>query len=1331
MSACSDLKVRAVCESSRSLQKVSRKRGAHCSTEDVHCLELFGLGPGLANGAPHGACSYTAARRLNVVEGILQSLAGAPHIFSRLPQAVLREWRRGAKRARLEEVVQQEKSPGESSSALTGDGKRDSQRGGVDEMTALTTPSDVLTASSVRMMLAMALAVRRSNPEVLQAICGPLLELLLETPPLVLAPLQHVPTSIEATTFHKVGDFCSELMRSSDHAEREPALGLYLALAVSRGEVSCLLGVVRCLLNRCQQTSRDPPNNAGEKRAPLPSVDFTTVDAPSVPPGKVELEAGWSSEQRERVSSVLDRLANHRVDLDLSFPDEDAGMQFVVGLPARVARTPCSGGRTPPASLAREQTIDWDCPASAATDGGFVYAWHPDVGLVKAGVGLRGTTKRRLYAQNPEAGRLNAPLEARGRKEGFVTVIGDTLFLQAGGWTPPHRFLAVRKSDLAVIRSIDAMALALPITAVETEETGGSARRHISPLSRRSEDEEMEDTLGKGAAEPGGCEAYGNLASGAPYVPLCCDGQLLYALVPMGATGRPSVLAVDLANTGRVARTAIELQRPSAEQMRTVVGSGSDQAGIFKTQTVETTEESARQASNSGGELDHLANTEEWPWWQNGRGATPGVRAYSNGDRLVVSWFDEAGMLGPTDTTASTWQGSVARARARLGVPSPQGSVARSSTTDDKRATLMARFLLSTGACERVENNTALAGAWGPSTPCVGYDLSNNLITRCSLGRPPPLLGREHEEVPLGACLHVHLWQNSGLAPGPLADGPFGWDWALRTLANDVEGARRDWPGQNENPTPGIPAVPKTAVFVLAHLDRLGGHYSGWMGSKAQEGGHGHFPLSEEDTLSVPFCFDLTPATFRHLIALVETFAGSAGTTGVDDGECTRVNLSECMGMYVLCASLRLLNVNVGVLLGRGLGVAEFGGESLRGSLLRCLLGLVDEDRVDRARAGSRSSEDNSPPEVRSGRAMAAREALRLLVDGMDLFYPTRPRQVWLLSSYLRAFEAGSGFNPPVAHALTMKLLARVSFLRFLRRLETKSDADITPGTSTEAECLVPGLVCSKYAPLSTDIVGDLSKALLAVCAVQSIRDVRLALGEGAAGNTSAPVAENVWQRDTSLGSAGPLGLGVLAALDTILKLRYTDTFQGIKSEAGEGRDSTSVVNPRSKPLLEFFLLVLDAASKVLNAAASTPTPTSPMAVLSERVADTLRNGLIGTLLPSCLASVLALLEENKKRGWSRAGASGRLLTAVEDRLVQVTRTVGLLAAQGWRCAGMEKEPERGAAMPAEDELIWRRMVLGAGTCGNAGPISVPNVESAKHYPKASLLNYCFFDAVK
>ena len=357
----------------------------------------------MAYGTLRGACSWSATRRLNVVKGILQSLTGASHTFLHLPQTVLQEWRRYAKRERLEGAVQHNNSARGSSFALNGDGQREDQRGHVAQTTALTTPSDVLTASSVRIMLSMALAVRRSNPEVLQAISDSLVELLLETPPLVLAPLHRLPTSIEATTFRKISDFCSELMRSSDHAEREPALGLFLALAVSRGEVSCLLEAVRCLLDRYQQRFRALPNNVSDKGAPLASVDFMAVDAPNAPPSAVELEAGWSSRQRAKVSAVLDRLANHHVDLHLSFPDECDGMKFVVGLPARVARTLFSGGSAPPDSRVRDQAIDWDCPERCyrwwiclclasghwSPQGWSRFAWHHQGAALRAKPGSR------------------------------------------------------------------------------------------------------------------------------------------------------------------------------------------------------------------------------------------------------------------------------------------------------------------------------------------------------------------------------------------------------------------------------------------------------------------------------------------------------------------------------------------------------------------------------------------------------------------------------------------------------------------------------------------------------------------------------------------------------------------------------------------------------------------------------------------------------------------------------------------------------------------------------------------------------------------------------
>ena len=51
--------------------------------------------------------------------------------------------------------------------------------------------------------------------------------------------------------------------------------------------------------------------------------------------------------------------------------------------------------------------------------------------------------------------------------------------------------------------------------------------------------------------------------------------------------------------------------------------------------------------------------------------------------------------------------------------------------------------------------------------------------------------------------------------------------------------------------------------------------------------------------------------------------------------------------------------------------------------------------------------------------------------------------------------------------------------------------------------------------------------------------------------------------------------------------------------------------------------------------------------------------------------------------------------------------------------------------MPEEDELVWRRVVLGAGTCGSESPVNEPSVESAEHYPKASRLDFYFFDVVR
>ncbi|CAM9844092.1 unnamed protein product, partial [Hapterophycus canaliculatus] len=265
------------------------------------------------------------------------------------------------------------------------------------------TPSEVLSASSIRMMLGLASAFRKTNPAVLDVMCGTMIDLLLEAPPLVLAPLHAVPLSIEASTFRRVGLFCAELAGSPDNDEREPALGLYMALAISRGQVSGLFEIVRFLLGHCRQ-ERHCARNVGVVVGEVP---------------------------RSPISAVLDRLANHSVHLHLLFPDEWKGARLVIRVP-RVA-SEVSNVSTPlsdhPASL---EDIEPECLASAATDGKFVYVWHPEIGLLKAGTGLGGTTKERVYAQNLQAGVQDKPVKSTGNKDDLVAVIGDMLYLQTG-----------------------------------------------------------------------------------------------------------------------------------------------------------------------------------------------------------------------------------------------------------------------------------------------------------------------------------------------------------------------------------------------------------------------------------------------------------------------------------------------------------------------------------------------------------------------------------------------------------------------------------------------------------------------------------------------------------------------------------------------------------------------------------------------------------------------------------------------------------------------------------------------------------------------------------
>lgn len=107
--------------------------------------------------------------------------------------------------------------------------------------------------------------------------------------------------------------------------------------------------------------------------------------------------------------------------------------------------------------------------------------------------------------------------------------------------------------------------------------------------------------------------------------------------------------------------------------------------------------------------------------------------------------------------------------------------------------------------------------------------------------------------------------------------------------------------------------MPSAALFVLAHLDRLGGHFLSWGGDdvmQANETGS----LKAEKYSGVPFCYDMAPETFRNLIRLVTEYPGTSADHARDGAP-------EHMRMYVIFALVCLMRVNVSsILLGRRLG---------------------------------------------------------------------------------------------------------------------------------------------------------------------------------------------------------------------------------------------------------------------------------------------------------------------------------------------------------------------------------------------------------------------------
>lgn len=1305
-----------------------------CADEVVYFMELFGLGSALDNAAPRGVRARSAAGRLKVEDQKLKGPSTAVNKFALLRQAMELGWRRAALGTRLDESIRQGSTAnGETLQRTAGDGttveRTQVRRDEVVRVTAPPTPYEVLTASSIRMMLSMASAFRKSNTAVLQAMCGTMLELMLETPPLVLAPLHHMPSSIEASTFGRVGDFCADLIGSLNSAEREAALGLYLALAVSRGEVSGLLKVVSHLLEVCRQLSHAAGESASA--AGVPPLALAEADPP-IFAGAAKLERGRVSEHESKVSAVLDRLANHRVNLRLSYPDECEETSITIEVPVGE----------------EDDSIDWNYLPTVTSDGEFLYAWHPDIGLLKVGTGLWGTAKGYLYAQNPTAGQLNVAGGNSRQREGFIAVIGDTVYLQPGDCMAPYRFIVARTADLIVKGTVDAASLAaisVPALApLLTATTGARATSRAHPCPPGDGESIAEGVKHEEKLLPAKVEVLGELTSLAPCTPLCCDGRLLYAVVPSETTGGPSIVAVDIANTGRVGSSAVELQRQKLTEEVTGDVSTADQCNRLSPPSIGAAaksvhpENSTLGAAGGGEELDGSIDQGEWPWWQKGMGAIPGVRAYCNGDYLVVCWRNSARESPALQETTWTWRGRVAREEAESGNgASHQNSVRSGTDSEFKRVTHMSRFRLSTGACKPVEDTVALSGSFRPTQPCLGFDPSGNVIMSCSLRRVQPSASSPGKENRAELC--VSLWKNCGLVPGPLADGPLGWRGILRTLtvghqtrlndrmttdgAQDPEKAQL---GYYSGLSSGIDALSTAAGFVLAHLDRLGAHYLG-RGEKGynEEKTGGGSVKSKADGLSVPFCYDLSQETFIYLVGLVKVYARPLKTAifsaGKEEGRTK--DKQVLLGLYVLCASLRLLNVNVGILLKRGLGVEEFGGEALRQSLLQCLLGLVKEHRHDHQQKIIQPRENETPAHGSFGRQKAAREALRLVVDGMDLFYPSERHQACLLSSYIQVYRAGDGSDPPpAAHALTLELLERASSLGFLRSLDATGGGDSGASIfSAEAECSEPGL--TSYDASLVPTVDLLFKALLKLSTMQSVRNVEGAYVVGQTSANETAKSSSSWRADHSNGARGQVELAVLGALKAVVNLRCAEAFQVARKEA-KGDGECTVAKEKSRSLLELFLLVLRAADNVLAAATVAQRPTRAASGLPPVVADALRNGLIGTLLPSCAVSALALLDKGVMFP-SEIDPTDPLYDSLQEAFVQVTRKLGRLALPSCECGRVEEGYDGENGRLAVETRVIHRLGQESGTPLNERHDSQTGVASiAKHHFEVTLHNH-------
>lgn len=1352
----------------------------------------------------------------------LTGTTSRPVTCAGLHYTLLQQWRRAA--VQLEPEVAQEGRQAESIVSLS-EGHTEAGRRHDDVATpvASPSPSEIMTASSIRMILSMATTFRRSNPAVLGAMCSTLVEVLLEAPPLALAPLCDEPASIEASTFRRVGDFCAELIRSSDASEREHALGLYLALAVSRGSVSGLLEVTSNLLDRSREsvvaerevfgaheaatTRRAAPAVATLAQGHNPEQDRCT--------GAEKLAHENSSEQWSRISNLLGRLANHPNNAGLPPADERDFVTVVAKVPRRHLRAT--------RHVQGEDFMDWGHPASAATDGIFVYGWHPGTGLVKVGTGMCGTAKDRVYAENAIVGRLNSvcafkialprgatqsssqrgssavaadlvlradgkdririeragdlagwktdevdgnasadggqhrrllvhykwrgfhdmesfsedqPVEiptararrawslqpevnstanAEGqraaaeklcvmyascvsfagalqvvgqlfgeqdeasplipnslrqivlqyllvddgdfsavrhsRREGFVAVACARLYVQAGSSMPPHRFLVMRTSDLAVEGIVDAPSF-LPSGCTHPPPAVGETDRHPTGSCWYSDDEskteevkqeEKVETRGEATHTGGG--QHGADIRAAPAVPLCCDGRLLYALLPSAATGEPSVVAVNPADECKIVHPTIELCRSNcAPEMKA--------------------------ESWPGGESDHAVSTpaQGRSWWRSG-GAVPGVRTFCDGNHFVVCWREEEEAV---DMNSSSTPDEVGKMETDFGLFSNSQRIAKS-----------ARFRLSTGEYDPVGDNP---GRVRQGVTLVADDFSRDVVFRCYLRRPVrSSTAKDFRRVSHAAELCVSVCRQGRLASESNAGGPFGWRGALRTLAVDDNGRPlvatggkqgRDLPNFADSASDArepsrrqreagsnLPSLTRAAVCVLAHLDRMAAHSLQGMPTVQQNG-----------TLSVPFGFDLFPATFQHLVKLVSVYSvqpASVGTHGA------RTGVLEQLQLYVLCASLRVLRVNVDILLRRGMGVIEFGGESLRDSLLKCLLALAEGHGIYVSRSDPRpSTEKEESVDGESGRKMAAEEALRLVVEGMDLFYPARRCQACLLSAYLQAFEVSVAPLPAAARVVTAELLARASSPRFLLGLEATKTAPDGIGTGP-IECSIftesrgPGLPPGDILALGPDVLTGLSKALIDSATVQSVRVVELA----ASGDFVDSVGFDGKEQED------PVGRGVLRALASVLKLRSAIAAGVIQSarQGGEGRPIceaggdryNAAIDEKARPLLEFLLLVLQGADHVLNAAGAPACPRRKCAPVVGRLRPAVERavceGLVGNLLPSVIAACWALVEDVGTWSWvwSCTGATETLLCSLQAPLVNVVRKLGILAIAG------------------------------------------------------------------